>query len=339
MTNDLNKWLAQVQEEALEPDLPICDPHHHFWDRDGERYLLEELLEDTSTREERTAHNVTSTVFVQCRSMYRQSGPEHLKPVGETEFVQGIAAQSASGQYGPTSVAAGIVGYADLTLGEAVEEVLEAQVAASPNRFRGIRHITAWDQDLTTIPTPRRYNVRQGMMAESKFREGFARLGKYDLTFDAWHYHHQLPELVELAQSIPEVAIVLCHVGGPLGIGPHKRDEVFDEWSRGIEAVAKCPNVVMKLGGLSMEMCGFEWHTREVPPGSEELARATEPYFMHCIEQFGPDRCMFESNFPVDKRSCSYVVLWNSFKRVASGFSKSEKASLFHDTATRVYRI
>jgi L-fuconolactonase len=336
MAEDRDAWLAQVQEDALEPGLAICDPHHHFWDREGDRYLLEELLEDTGTRHGPTAHNIVSTVFVQCRSMYRQSGPEQLKPVGETEFVQGIAAQSASGQYGPTAVAAGIVGHADLTLGAAVDEVLEAHVAASPNRFRGIRHSTVWDPKLESMG---RRSTQQGLMGEASFREGLKRLAKYGLTFDAWHYHHQLGELVELARAVPEVTIVLCHVGGPLGIGPYERDEVFDGWKRDIERVARCPNVVVKLGGLSMPICGFEWHTREIPPSSAELAEATAPYFLHCIEQFGPKRSMFESNFPVDKASCSYGVLWNSFKRIASGFSGDEKASLFHDTATRVYRI
>lgn len=336
MAEDRDAWLAQVREEALEPELPICDPHHHFWDREGDRYLLDELLEDTATREGPMAHNIVSTVFVQCRSMYRESGPEQLKPVGETEFVQGIAAQSASGQYGPTAVAAGIVGHADLTLGAAVDEVLEAQLAASPNRFRGIRHSTVWDPDLETFG---RRSTTQGLMADSRFREGFRRLAHYDLTFDAWHYHHQLPELAELARAVPEVTIVLCHVGGPLGIGPYRREEVFEGWKQDIETVAQCPNVVVKLGGLSMTICGFEWHTREAPPSSNDLAEATAPYFLHCIEQFGPERCMFESNFPVDKASCSYGVLWNSFKRVASGFSADEKAALFHDTATRIYRI
>ncbi len=334
MADDRDAWLAQVEEEALEPQLRICDPHHHFWDREGDRYLLDELLQDTGTRDGRSAHNIVSTVFVQCRSMYRRDAPEHLQPIGETEFVQGIAAQSASAQYGPTAVAAGIVSFADLTLGAAVDEVLEAHVAASPNRFRGIRHSTVSDPHLEG-----RRSVQAALMGDAKFREGFARLARYDLTFDAWHYHHQLPELAELAHAIPDVTIVLCHVGGPLGIGPYRRDEVFEGWKQDISAVAECPNVVVKLGGLSMTICGFEWHTRDLPPTSNELAEATEPYFMHCIERFGPERCMFESNFPVDKASCSYVVLWNSFKRIASGFSADEKAALFHDTASRVYRI
>jgi L-fuconolactonase len=339
MVTDLEAWLKLVTEDAIEPELPICDPHHHLWDRPaqqdrpGNRYLLEELLKDTGG-----GHNVVQTVFVECRSMYRQDGPEEMQPVGETEFVQGIAAQSASGQYGTTKVAAGIVSFADLTLGTAVEPVLEAHITASRNRFRGIRHSSVWDAS-PEIASYR--NPPRGLLLDTKFREGFGCLQKYGLSFDAWLYHTQIMELADLARAFPGIPIILDHVGGVIGIGPYagKREEIFQEWKRCIAELATCPNVVVKLGGLGMPVCGFGWHERATPPNSAELAEATAPYYLWCIEQFGVERCMFESNFPVDKRSYSYTVLWNAFKRITRDFSAEERAALFHNTAARVYRL
>ena len=271
--------------------------------------------------------------------MYRKDGPEEMRPVGETEFVQGIAAQSASGQYGPTAAAAGIVGHANLALGPAVARVLEAHLAASPNRFRGIRHTCQWDASpevKTATPAP-----PPGMLLDTNFRAGVACLRQYGLSFDAWLYHPQLPELALLARAVPDVPIILNHIGGVLGVGPYagKRQEVFQVWKRGVAEVAACPNVVVKLGGLGMPRSGFGWHERPVPPTSKELAEAMAPYYLACIELFGPSRCMFESNFPVDKLSYSYAVLWNSFKRMTQNFSATERAALFHDTAVRVYRL
>ncbi len=327
-------WLAQVEEEILEPERPICDPHHHLWDRNGSRYLLDELLADTGS-----GHNIVSTVFVECLSMYRAGGPEAFRPIGETEFVQGIAAMSASGGYGPTRVAAGIVGYADLTLGDAVRPVLEAQVAASPNRFRGIRHAAGWhpSEAIRNSHT----NPPEHLFLDESFRRGFAHLAPLGLSFDAWLYHEQIPELTSLARAFPETTVILDHFGGPLGIGPYAGhlDDVFETWRPLLDDLATCPNVVAKLGGINMPVNGFGWEKRDRPPGSQELADATGRYYLHTIERFGPDRCMFESNFPVDKASCSYAVLWNAFKRLAAGFSETEKAAMFHDTATRVYRL
>lgn len=329
-------WLQLTHEAPLDPSLPICDPHHHLWYHPGDRYLLEAFLRDV-----RSGHNIVSTVFVECQTMYRKDGPEEMKPVGETEFIQGIAAECAGGEHGPTMVAAGIVGHADLTLGPAVARVLEAHLAASPNHFRGIRHWCAWDASpavKTPTPTPR---ASTHLMRDTRFRAGLACLHKYGLSFEAWVYHPQLPELAALARAVPEVPMILNHAGGLLGVGPYagKREEVFRAWKRGIAEVARCPNVVVKLGGLGMPRCGFDWHNRPAPPTSSELARATAPYILACIEQFGPDRCMFESNFPVEKLSYSYGVVWNSFKRVTESLSATERAALFHDTATRVYRL
>jgi predicted TIM-barrel fold metal-dependent hydrolase len=320
-------------EDVIEPGLPICDPHHHLWDYPGRRYLLDELLADTGS-----GHRVTATVFVECRSMYRAGGAETLRPVGETEFVNGIAAMSASGAYGATRVAAGIVGFADLTLGERVGEVLDAHLAAS-GRFRGIRHAAGWDaspeiRNSHTNPPP-------GLLGDARFRRGFAELAPRGLTFDAWLYHPQLEELTALAKAFPDTTIVLDHFGGPLGIGPYagRRAEIFGWWRAAIRGVADCPNVVAKLGGLVMPLNGFGFHKRDTPPTSVELAEATGDWYRHAIDCFGVERCMFESNFPVDRVSVSYRTLWNSFKRLATGFSAAEKSALFHDTAARVYRL
>jgi L-fuconolactonase len=327
-------WLNRWHEEISEPELPIVDPHHHLWDRPGWRYLLDELLVDLNS-----GHNVVATVFVQCRAMHRADGPDELRPVGETEFVNGVAAMSASGTYGPTRACAGIVGHADLRLGARVQEVLEAHLRAGGGRFRGIRHIVAWDGDPTTLnpnnPAP------PGLLAEKTFREGFARLGPLDLSFDAWLFHPQIAELMNLARAFPETRIVLNHVGGPLGIGAYagKRDAVFAAWRAAIRGLADCPNVFVKVGGLGMRINGFGFERAPEPPSSEALAVAWRPYVESCVESFGARRCMFESNFPVDKGSYPYAAYWNACKRLSNGASADEKADLFHRTAARFYQI
>jgi L-fuconolactonase len=328
-------WLAQVQEAAIEPELPICDPHHHLWDkREGRvdrRYLIDEIQEDIDS-----GHNIVSTVFVEHLAMFRADGPEEMKYVGEVEFANGVAAMAASGLYGKTKVAAGIVGFANLAQGASVRRVLEALVEAAPNRFRGVRCTGAWD------PDPRIARAAgPGMYLDPAFRKGFAELAPLGLTFDMTCRFPQLPECTDLARAFPDTTIVLNHLGGIAGIGAYagRRDEIFRAWRRDMTELAGSPNVVVKLGGLGMEYCGFGWHERPAPPTSEELAAATRPYFETAIELFGADRCMFESNFPVDKVSSSYGVLWNSFKRIAAGYNPREKAKLFHDTAVRVYRL
>jgi predicted TIM-barrel fold metal-dependent hydrolase len=327
------EWLALVDEEVIEPELAICDPHHHLWDRGGDRYLLDELLADTGS-----GHNVVSTVFIECLSMYRADGPPEMRVVGETEFVQGVAAMSASGGYGPTRACAGIVSHVNLAHPNA-GEVLEAHIAASPNRFKGIRQASAWDPS-PDIPNAHT-GAERGLLADAAFRRGFAHLERLGLAFDAWLYHPQIPELTALARAFPGVRIVLDHFGGPLGTGPYagRADEVFAAWRPAIDELAKCPNVYAKLGGINMPRNGFGWHERERPPTSTELAAATERYYMHTIDRFGPSRCMFESNFPVDKASVSYRVLWNSFKHLTAAFSAEDKKMLFHDTAALFYRL
>jgi predicted TIM-barrel fold metal-dependent hydrolase len=331
-------WLETTEEIALEPDLPICDPHHHLWDLRStsvaQRYLLDELLADLSS-----GHNVVSTVFVECTAMYRADGPEELRPLGETEFVNGVAAMSASGLYGPARVASAIVGHADLRRGDAAADVLDAQIAAGNGRFRGIRHSGAWDADRAVAQSSSK--TGPGLFLRDDFRAGLKHLAPRQLTFEVWCYHRQIPEATALARAFPDTTIILDHFGGPLGIGGYaaRADAVFAEWQPLLRELAACPNVVAKLGGLNMPLNGYGWDQRAKAPGSTELVAATRRYYEFAIEQFGVDRCMFESNFPVDKQSCSYTVLWNSFKLLTAGYSASEKAKLFHDNAARVYRI
>lgn len=331
-------WLASTVEAPLEPDLRICDPHHHLWDlrpeRLAPRYLLEEVLADVQS-----GHNVVSTVFIECGSMFKADGPEAMRPVGETEFVNGIAAMSASGLYGTARIAAGIVGTADLLLGDAVAAVLDAHLVAGGGRFRGIRRGATWDAS-DEVPN-HRTQPPKGLLLRQDFRAGFAHLAPRKLTFEAWCYHHQIPDVTDLARAFPDTTIILDHFGGPIGIGPYagRADEVYAEWRGHVTELATCHNVVAKLGGLNMEVNGFGWHKKPRPPTSQELVDATRPYFDYMLEQFGTERCMFESNYPVDKLSCSYTVLWNAFKRLTSGASVQEKANLFHDTAARVYRL
>jgi L-fuconolactonase len=329
-------WLALGREEAIEPDLAIVDPHHHLWDFPAHRYLLRDLLADVHS-----GHKIEATVFIECTACYRADGPARLRTLGETEFVNGIAAMSASGGYGPTRVAAGIVGLVDLTLGGEAEDVLRAHVAAAGQRFKGVRYCAGWEDRTEEVHNSHTNPPRHLYRDHPKFREGFALLGKFGLTFDAWLYHPQIADVTALARAFPEQPIVLDHVGGPLGLGWYadKREAVFVAWKRDIRELADCPHVYVKLGGLGMRINGFKFHHRERPPSSQELADAWRPYVETCIEAFGPSRCMFESNFPVDKLSAPYVVYWNAFKRLAAGASAQEKAALFRDTAKSFYRL
>jgi predicted TIM-barrel fold metal-dependent hydrolase len=327
-------WLDRRKETILDPKLPIVDPHHHLWDRDGWRYLLPDLLDDTNS-----GHNIVATVFIQARSMHRATGPVELQPVGEVEFANGVAAMSASGSYGKIRVCAGIVGHADLMLGSRIEPVLAALAGAGGDRFRGIRHTTTWDAD-SSVGNPE-YVTRPHLMAEANFREGFTVLGRLGLSFDAWLFHPQIDELASLAQAFPDVRIVLNHVGGPIGIGPYagRRDEVFASWAASIKRLAAHKNVHVKLGGLGMRLGGFGFHEQPEPPSSEVLANAWRPYIETCVEAFGASRAMFESNFPVDKGSYSYPVFWNACKLLAKGATGAERADLFSGTAARFYRL
>jgi predicted TIM-barrel fold metal-dependent hydrolase len=334
---DLKAWLAKrPAEAALEPELPIIDPHHHFWDTPQRgKYFLPELLADIGG-----GHNIVSTVFLECGSMYRKDGPREMAPVGEVEFVNGIAAMSASGNYGPCRVAEAIIGHADLTLGARVRDVLEAQIKVGGGRFHGIRYGVSWDASPAIGKFASRV-VPPHLAGEAKFREGFAQLAPLGLSFESWQYHPQLPDAIGLAQAFPETTIILNHVGGVLGVGPYAghRQEIHASWRRDINELAKCPNVNVKLGGIGMTSFGFEFHERDVPPSSEDLAAAWRQYVEPCIEAFGVNRCMFESNFPPDKQSGGYTELWNAFKRITAGASAAEKTALYSGTAARVYHL
>ena len=325
-------WLSRLSEDILEPGLPIVDPHHHLWDHPNNKYYLDELLADVTS-----GHNVLATVFLQCFWAYRTSGPEEMKPVGETEFVASVA-EEALRRKTHARICAGIVGHVDFRLGEQVDTVLEAHIAAAGGRFRGIRQLAArHPRFMASISTPPSF----ALLGDPKFRSGFARLDRFGLSFDAWAFHTQLDQVADLARAFPNTPIVLNHVGGPIGVGPYrgKSSEVFAAWHAGIRALAACPNMHIKLGGLAMVVNGFDFHENVLPPSSGELASAWRPYMEASIEAFGASRCMFESNFPVDKGMCSYPVLWNAFKRIAAGASDTEKAALFHDTAARFYRL
>lgn len=325
-------WVAQVREEALEPDLPICDPHHHLWLDEGHTgwpYKLDDFLAHV----EGSGHHIVHTVFVECSAEYRDSGPEHLRPVGEMEFVAPLAEESAARS---GAEIAGLVGHADLTLGDAVEEVVTALEAAAGGRLRGIRYTTASDE----------YPALGAMgkstsMEHPGYRAGVKRLGALGYPYDAFVYHPQLPDLIAVARACPDTNMVIDHLGGIVGVGPYKdrRDEILGYWRKQIAELAACPNTFLKVGGIGMPMMGIRWDRRPQPPTSEELAEPwTEP-LRHAIDTFGPARCMFESNYPVDMRGAGYGILWNAYKRIASCYSTDEKRLLFHDTAARAYRL
>ena len=326
-------WLSRRTEPVLEPSLPIVDAHHHLWEREGWRYMADDLLEDVSG-----GHNVVATVFMQAQTRYRREGPPAMRPVGETAFAAAVAAD-AEERPGSPRLCAAIVGHADLTLGARVRPVLEAHIGAGAGRFRGIRHLTVWDAD-RSLMNPLSAGP-PGLLSDPGYLEGVAELAPLRLSFDAWLFHPQLPELAALARRYPDLTVILNHVGGPLGAGAYEggREAVFSAWGRDIRLLAGCPNVVVKLGGLGMRINGFGFERGADPPSSADLATVWRPYIYTCVEAFGADRCMFESNFPVDKGSYGYRACWNAFKRLTRGAGEAERASLFAGTAERVYRL
>ncbi|MEO0031614.1 MAG: hypothetical protein RIS94_1372 [Pseudomonadota bacterium] len=345
--------IEAVSEAILEPDLPIIDPHHHMWDLRpllgafpsprhpfldalalGAYYTFDALHADTHS-----GHNVIGTVYMECGAFYRADAAPAFKPVGEVEFVNGIAAQGASGLYGNFRPCAAIVGHADLTLGDDAAAVLDALVAAGGGRFRGIRHYGAWDADPDV--TGPAFHVPAGLYASDAFRAGFRHLGERNLTFDAWVLEPQLQDVIDLARAFPDQPIVLDHCGTPLGIASYKGrlPERFDTWRNSIHTLAELPNVSIKLGGLAMAFCMMPDEGPAAGLGSETLAGLWRPYIETCIEAFGAHRSMFESNFPVDRWGADYATLWNTFKRLSSGVSTKEKHSLFAGTAARTYGI
>jgi predicted TIM-barrel fold metal-dependent hydrolase len=328
-------WLAKYHEDVIDPQQPIIDAHHHLYDRPGHRFMLPDLLEDIGS-----GHNIRGSVFIDSNAMYRQDGTDAMAPVGEIEFANGVAAMCASGTYGEARICAGIIGFADLTLGDAVAEVLDAEIAAGGGRFRGVRVRASWDADPALKGG--KYEVQRDLLQDSIFLAGFRQLARRKLGFEAWIYHPQLGELADLARAFPETPIMLNHAGGPMvSVGHYagQRSEEIARWRGLMAELAKCPNVFVKLGGMASPHFGFGFNKLETPPSSEMLADAWAPFFPACIDLFGPDRCMFESNFPPDKQSCSYTVLWNSYKRVVQGFSAAERNAMFFETANSAYRL
>jgi L-fuconolactonase len=325
-------WLSSQNEEILDPELPIIDSHHHIWDPPSARYLFDEYLQDT-----RSGHNIVASVFVECHGMWRARGPEALRPVGETEFIAGVAAQSDTGRYGNAQLCAAIIGLADLSLGEYIQPVLAAHIAAAGGRLRGIRGRTSAHED----PDINKWGTPAGVLRDPAARSAIAAIARQGLSLDVWVYQTQLDDVADLCKAFPDLCVIINHTGGPLGCGPYtgKRDQMFPAWAEGVRAVARMPNACMKLGGLGMRFSGFEFHRQAVAPSSDALAKAWHPYIETCIEAFGADRCLFESNFPADKGTCSYHVLWNTFKKLGRGLSVAERSALFHGTAQRVYRI
>lgn len=340
-------------EPIIEPELPIIDPHHHLWlipaatlaamrkpesfipvARSKARYLYDEFLADLGT-----GHNIRASVYMECGSMYRAHGPAPYRSVGEIDFANGVAGMAASGTFGETQVCAGIIGHVDLSLGDAVQDVLEAHIRAGGGRYRGIRSMSHYDAD------PEIFGSWGGhaphALLDQKLRGGFKWLSKYALSFDAYVLEPQLPDVIDLARTFPDTQIVLDHVGAPAGVGRYagKREERFPIWRDNMRALSTCGNVAVKLGGLGMPTAGFASFRSDPPATSEQLAAEWRPYIDTCIELFGAGRCMFESNYPNDAGSCTYPVLWNAFKRLAAGASRDEKTALFSGTASKVYRL
>ncbi|MGM0633102.1 MAG: amidohydrolase family protein [Pseudomonadota bacterium] len=331
-----DEWLNQVEEETLEPERPIIDPHHHLWKkRFGRDYLLEDFWADTSS-----GHNVREAVFVECRAFYHREGPEHLRPLGETGYIIDLARHSLA-QNEHTRIT-GIVAHADLMLGDdpgRLREVLDGHREICGSLLRGIRHGGARDprpEDLI-IPGP----APSYLYGRENFRAGVRELGRQSLVYDTWHYHHQNEDFLELARAVPDTTMVLDHFGTPLGVGIYRgaSDEIFQRWKEDIRELARCPNVYAKLGGLAMPDNGFGWDRRDRPADSDELVRRQRKYYLHTIDCFGPERCMFESNFPVDRLSIPYASVWNGFKKMVADFSESEKDALFRGTAATVYGL
>lgn len=333
-------WLNQVQEHIIDPERRIIDPHHHLWRKRFDRdYLLEDLKSDTES-----GHNIEQTVFIECRAFYDKDAPEHLQSLGETRTITDIAAQSQFHQAhgSANSAITGIVAKVDLCLGDKpdeLKEIIRQHASIAGNLLKGIRHSGAHDPRPEDLTIPGRAPAY--LYGQESFRKGLRILGELGLTYDTWHYHHQNEDFCDLAEAIPDTTLILDHFGTPLGVGIYRgsRDSIYMQWKQDIKRLSRCPNVYAKLGGLAMPDNGFGWDKRDRPADSDELVRWQQKYYLHTIECFGPERCMFESNFPVDKLSISYPVVWNAFKKMVADFSETEKHAMFYDTAARVYRL
>ena len=337
-TAELLKWHGSAPgEEALEPELAVVDPHIHLFGEvtDIHYYRLGDFGRDLAG-----GHNVVKTVYVEAfEPGWHKTGPEQLRPVGEVETIVKGTATPLPTRHGHCEVAAGIVAHADLTLGYAVAEVLQAHALAAQGRLRGVRQMIARDDGL--VGRFIKEMPRKHLLMDTKFRAGFSQLQSHGLSFDLWGFHHQLEELIQLVDSFPETSVVLDHVGGLLGIGEYRSDQnaVFAHWKGLLRQLAARPNVSVKVGGMGTPHSGFGFEHQPRPATSAQLARAWQPLIDTCVDTFGTKRCMFESNFPVDKQSCGYVELWNAFKLATRSMSPDERNDLFFGTACRVYRL
>jgi len=329
-------WLASVTEPVIDPDRPIIDPHHHLWRRpNGNDYLLEHLWQDTGS-----GHNIEKTVFVECHAEYRMNGAEEFKVLGETEFVSEQANLSETAQgHEENATISGIVSHADLRLGDQLQDILEQHIELGAEKFKGIRHAGAHAEHPEALLIAGR--APRSLYLDPNFQQGVRKLGEMGLSFDTWHYHYQNQEFDTLAKAAEDTQMILDHFGTPLGVGPYasQRDEIFEQWKKDIAEIARNPNVVAKIGGLAMPDNGFGWHDRATPPTSDEFVTAQRDYYLHTIDCFGPDRCMFESNFPVDRFSISYPVLYNGLKKIVADFSEADKHAMFYGTAARIYKL
>jgi predicted TIM-barrel fold metal-dependent hydrolase len=333
----MSKMFDGRNEVVLDPGLPIIDAHHHLYDRPGLRYMFEDYLADATA-----GHNVIASVYVETNAMARPEGPEVLRPLGEIEFANGVGAMSASGRYGSCRVAAAIVGYADLTQGDDVAVLLDESIARAPDRFRGIRMSTLETRNTAWLRyVIMKFEPKNGVMKSTEFRAGFRHLSPRNLTFDAAVFHTQLRELGELAQDFPDTTIVLGNLGMALALdlSEDSRTEVFGEWRRELRHLSGYPNVVCKIGGLGLPFWGFGFQDRADALGFAELAAVWKPYVETAIEEFGVNRCLMESDFPSDGRSCGFIPTWNALKYITKGYTKEEKLSLFRDNAAKIYRI
>lgn len=324
-------WLALHDEAVIDPTQPIIDAHHHLWDKPGNRYLPDDMRADIAG-----GHNIVATIFAEGKTGHHEHGPVEFRPIGETEMVASWTEDSLAR---PPRIAAGIVGFVDLMHGEQAREVLDRHIEAGRGRFRGVRFASTWHADPEARGSV--LNHPAGILYEPAVRLGLAELERRGLVFDAWMYHTQLADLVDLAHDMPGLTIVINHLGGPLCIGPYanRREDVFEYWRFMMGRLACFPNVHVKLGGFGMLMSGFDFHERPRPPSSEALAAAWGTYMRPCIDLFSPARCMFESNFPVDKGVSSYKVIWNAFKKIAQTYSSAERHALFFGTANTVYNL
>ena len=331
------EWIAQIKEEIIDPKLPIIDPHHHLWNGDNQLagtfpYLIENLNEDTFS-----GHNIVGTIFMECAQGYYSDGEEKYKPVGETEFVVNLIKDSKKLPESTNII--GIIGFADLMFGSEVRGVLNKHILKGEGLFRGIRHAAGWDKNNEIHNS--HSNPIENIYHNKNFMKGAEELINLNLTFDAWHYHHQITDLSIFSKKYPELSIIHDHFGGPLGVGPYegKRQEIFKKWKDDISLLSESKNVYAKLGGLAMPVNGWNFHKQDKPASSEQIVDMHHEYYLHTIDCFGVDRCMFESNFPVDRRSISYHVLWNAFKKMVSDYSDEDKNKLFFKNAKDIYMV